>query len=170
MKKVVKIVLVVVLALYAAFTTATLFVAAKEQIALEEKYDDLKEKSDALAKSWEEIQPGYQEYLEQKRQDILDSVDMLAIQSWANCVSEKNYVCKVDSETVMAVVYAEGRTKDEFLEDISGFGSVLTAALKTGEYSKGIIVFMDDNNTVWAGATVAADGGSWPFITDSWVN
>ena len=59
---------------------------------------------------------------------------------------------------------------NNFLEDISGFGSLLTAALKTGEYSKGIIVFMDDNNTVWAGTTVAADGESWPFITDSWVN
>lgn len=51
MKKVVKIVLVVILALYAVFTTTVLFMAAKDQIALEaenaeltEKYDELQEK------------------------------------------------------------------------------------------------------------------------------
>jgi hypothetical protein len=51
MKKVVKIVLVVILALYAVFTTTVLFMAAKDQIALEaenaeltEKYDELREK------------------------------------------------------------------------------------------------------------------------------
>lgn len=170
MKKAGKI-LLVVWAVLATFLLVMACVAYNQADAdWSAKYDGLKEKSDALAESMEKILPEYNEFIEQENQSLNDAVDMVAVQSWANCVSEKNYVCKVDSETVIAIVYAEGRTKEKFMDDISSFASVLPSALKTSEYSKGIIVFMDDYNTVWAGMTVAADGESWPFVADSLMN
>ena len=133
-------------------------------------YNEVDLEYDELETMYEDVSGKYADLLAEKSEEGLELADAVMFEAWANCVSEKNFVCKVDDETVMIVVYAEGRTKDKFMEDMSGFGPALTAALKTGEYSKGIIVFMDDGNNVWAGTTGAADGESWPFVTDSWMN
>ena len=133
------------------------------------KYDDLKEKSDALAKSWEEIQPGYQEYLEQKTQDTLD-VDTLLFDCWAGLVSEKNFACAVDDETVMVVVYAEGRTIKEMTDVLQEKIPTYCLMLKSSDFTNSILTVLDDNNEVWFGYTIHANGDSIAFLRESYVN
>lgn len=176
MKKVVKIVLVVILAVWAFVATGSFLVARDannekyDQLAeLQAKYDKLKESSDALAKSWEEIQPGYQEYLEWKTQEALD-VDTLFFESWAGLVSEKNFVCSVDGETVMVMVYAEGRTTKEMTTVLQEKVPTYCLMLKSSDFTNSILAVLGDNNEVLFGYTVSADGDAIAFLSEDYVN
>lgn len=138
-----------------------------EHEELQKKYDGLKERSDALAKSWEEIQPGYQEYLEWKQQNILDSVDTMLFEGWADLVSEKNFVCAVDDETVLIIVYSDGKTMSEMLEAIKKHIGTFNLMLGTSDFTTGIITVMNDNNEVWFGYTIS-DGEAITFLSENY--
>ena len=169
MKKVGKV-LLVVWAVLATFLLVMACIAYNEvDTEWSAKYDDLKEKSDALAKSWEEIQPGYQEYLEWKTQDALD-VDTVLFESWADLVSEKNFVCAVDDKTVAVMVYAEGRSTKEITAILQEKIPTYCVLLRSSDFTSSVLTVFGDNSEILFGYTIPSSGEPVTFISENIVN
>ena len=154
MKKVGKIVLAV-WAVLATFLLVMACVAYNEVDAeWSAKYDDVSDK--------------YADLLAEKNGFGLDVADEAAFAAWADCISEKNFVCKIDDETALVAVYTEGRTQDEFMADLAEYGAAFNTVIESAGLSNGVILIVDDDNNVWAGTTVAADGSSLQFARADW--
>ena len=113
---------------------------------------------------YDEVSTKYKKLLSEKS----DIADAAVFNAWADCVSKKNFVCKIDNETALVAVYTEGRTKDEFMADLAEHGAAFETAIESAGFSKGVILIVDDDNNVWAGTTVAADGSSSQFARSDW--
>lgn len=161
-------------------------VLEEEYEELEEKYDFLRadyvkksEKLDELQADYDNLEADYKEKSEKLEElqadyDALkakgEPEDTLLSDSWGLLLSDKSSGHLVNDETIIVVIYAEGRTMDEMLDEIKEHIATFPFLLSTDELSTGIIVVMNDDNEVWFGYTITAEGESIPFLSENFVN
>ena len=154
MKKVIKVILAVVLIIYAGLATIAATAFRNERDSLLEKNYELNNQNIEL--------------LTEKTDTIFEEVDMIGFQSFANCVSEKNYISKVLEETVVIIVYTDGRSTDEMIGKISDYSFAIQSSLENHTVSTAVILVMSDNNEVMFGFTITKDGEAIPFVGENY--
>ena len=155
-EKIIKIILIVILVIYAV--SATLAAVA------------FREECDSLYMKNYELNSQNAELLMKETDAILETASMIDFQSFANCVSEENYVSKVLEESVVIVVCAEGRTTNEMITEISKYSFAIQSALESHEFSTAVILVISNSNEVLFGFTITRDGEAVPFLSRDYEN
>ena len=104
------------------------------------------------------------------QEELNDNLKFIGIQSWANCISEKNHVCSIDDGSVLVLLRAEGRTVEEMMSDFEKFSSMFPALLQSSEFQSGIVAVISDDNDVWFGWSFKADGEVSSFLNSEFSN
>ena len=150
MKKLGKILLIVWAVLATVLLVLSCIAFSEVDAEWSADYKSLKTQYDSLSEDYINLQ--YQ------------NADMIVFEGWAKSISEEYFVGKIDDETILVAVSAEGRTISEFADTVSNHAAVFTLSLQTSEYSKGIVVFLDDDNNVWGGINVSENGETSSFV------
>lgn len=91
--------------------------------------------------------------------------DAVLFDSWAGLVSEKHYAYLIGDQTVVTVVYAEGRTLNEMADELKSHMVTYRFML---EKSPGLLLVMNDDNEVWFGYTFS-DGEATALLNENYV-
>lgn len=136
---------------------------------------------DGLQRQYDELERQYVEVQKEREalQDLLKdsginwsagSAEVQLFSSLADNFSEKNFTGLLNGDTIVTVVYAEGRSKtevtDAFKTPISSYKLMLSASSKI---TTAILLVMNDNNEVWYGYTFTG-GQTFPFVSESFIN
>ena len=92
--------------------------------------------------------------------------DAILFDSWAGLVSNKHYAYTIDDQTVVTVVYAEGRTLDEMADELKSH--MVTFKSMLGK-TPGVLLVMNDNNEVWFGYTFS-DGKASSLVNVNYMD
>ena len=92
--------------------------------------------------------------------------DAVMFDSWAGLVSKEHYAYTIDDQTVVTVVYAEGRTLDEMADELKSH--MVTFKSMLGK-TPGVLLVMNDNNEVWFGYTFS-DGKATSLVNANYMD